>query len=204
MSFNLEKTKISKWMRNKKSIIQAASDHKKKNIFTIRSAPKNKRLYRALQAKFNDARSKSNHVDCNWLWSKGCKEMKRLIWDIIWSREILNATNKQKNTQRALSKCDREIAFQFARKSYSNWSCRYWLWQDVGKIKSNFCFNIDQSPPFFCQKCNKDLRGGKIGSTSENLNKKTWMSQTGDSKKVLHLECMLSPVWITTEACYNL
>ena len=73
-----------------------------------------------------------------------------------------------------------------------------------GRFKSNFCFNIDQSPPFFCQKCNKDLRGGKIGSTSENLNKKTWMSQTGDSKKVLHLECMLSPVWITTEACYNL
>ena len=66
-------------MKNKKSIIQAASDHKKKDLFTIRSAPKNKRLYRALQAKFNDARSKGNHVDYNWLWSKGCKEMKRLI-----------------------------------------------------------------------------------------------------------------------------
>ena len=74
-----------------------------------------------------------------------------------------------------------------------------------GRFKSNFCFNIDQSPLSFAR-CNKDLRGGKIGSTLENLYKKTWMPQpnTGDNKKVLHLECMLSPIWITTEACYNL
>ena len=29
---------------------------------------------------------------------------------------------------------DGEMAFQFARKSYSNWSFWHWLWQEVGTI----------------------------------------------------------------------
>ena len=35
-SFNVDKTNILKWMKNKESIFQAASDQKKKNLFKIR------------------------------------------------------------------------------------------------------------------------------------------------------------------------
>ena len=72
-SFNLDKTKVSKWMKNKNSIIQAASEQQKKKLFKIRPGTKYQSLFRDLLGKFKDARSKGRHVDFNWLWSKGRK-----------------------------------------------------------------------------------------------------------------------------------
>ena len=66
-SFNLDKTKVSKWMKNKNSIIQAASEQQKKKLFMIRPGTKYQSLFRDLLGKFKDARSKGRHVDFNWL-----------------------------------------------------------------------------------------------------------------------------------------
>lgn len=60
-------------MKNKESIIQAASDQKKKNTFKIWPGTKYKALYRALPVKFHDVRSEGHHDDFNWLWNKGRK-----------------------------------------------------------------------------------------------------------------------------------
>ena len=38
--FNLDKNKVSKWMKNKNSIIEAASEHQKKRILKIRPGTK--------------------------------------------------------------------------------------------------------------------------------------------------------------------
>ena len=69
-SFNLDKTKVSRWMKNKNSIIQATSEQQKKNLFKIQPGTKYQSLFRDLLGKFEDTRSKSRHVDFNWLWSK--------------------------------------------------------------------------------------------------------------------------------------
>ena len=66
-SFNLDKTKVSRWMKNKNSIIQATSEQQKKNLFKIQPGTKYQSLFRDLLGKFEDTRSKSCHVDFNWL-----------------------------------------------------------------------------------------------------------------------------------------
>ena len=71
--FNRDKTKVSKWMKNKNSIIQAASEQQKKKLFKIRSGTKYLSLFWDLLGKFKDARSKGCHIDFHWLWSKGRK-----------------------------------------------------------------------------------------------------------------------------------
>ena len=72
-SFNLDKTKVSKWMKNKNNIIQAASEQQKKKLFKIRPGTKYQSLFQDVLEKFKDARSKGRHVDFSWLWSKGRK-----------------------------------------------------------------------------------------------------------------------------------
>ena len=70
-SFNLDKTKVSKWSKHKENIIKAASDIHKKKLFKICPSVKYQSLYKELYAQFTKARSKGYHVDFNWLWSKG-------------------------------------------------------------------------------------------------------------------------------------
>ena len=72
-SFNLDKTKVSKWSKHKENIIKAASDIHKKKFFKIRPSVKYQCLYKELYAQFTEARSKGYDVDFNWLWSKGRK-----------------------------------------------------------------------------------------------------------------------------------
>ena len=55
-SFNLDNTKVSKWMKNKNSIIQAASEQQKKKLFKIQPGIKYQSLFRDLLGKFKDAR----------------------------------------------------------------------------------------------------------------------------------------------------
>ena len=72
-SFNLDKTKVSKWSKNKDNIIKAACDIRKKKLFKIHLYVKYQALYKEMYAQFTEARSKGYHVDFNWLWSKGWK-----------------------------------------------------------------------------------------------------------------------------------
>ena len=72
-SFNLDKTKVSRWMKNKNRIIQAASEQQKKKLFKIQPGTKYQSLFRDLLGKFKNARSKGHHVDFNWLGVKDVK-----------------------------------------------------------------------------------------------------------------------------------
>ena len=72
-SFNLGKTKISNWSKNRGNIIKAPSDIQKKKLFKICPSVKYQALYKELYAQFTEGRSKGYHVDFNWLGSKGRK-----------------------------------------------------------------------------------------------------------------------------------
>lgn len=67
-SFNVEKTKISKWNKVKDNIIKAAADQQMK-LFKIMPALKCKDLCQELKTKFVELRSNSQHVDFNQLWN---------------------------------------------------------------------------------------------------------------------------------------
>lgn len=75
---------------------------------------------------------------------KDRKEMKRMIWEKHGianfirrhnkNNEVEKNSTKQKGTQTELSKWDGEIALQFARKSYSNWTALALILWKVWKI----------------------------------------------------------------------
>ena len=63
------------------------------------------------------------------------------------------------------------------------------------RFKPNLCFNIHQSPLSFARDVTRTYEEVRKGSTSENLNKKTWMPQpnTGDSKRLCTLNVCFFP-----------
>ena len=68
---NVSRGQISKWMKQKDEIVKAAVKEIKK-MLTRLAKPRKKynELFKALNVKFLDARSKGRCVDFNWLWSK--------------------------------------------------------------------------------------------------------------------------------------
>ena len=70
-------------MQTKRVSSRQPQTKKKRNLFKIRKGTKYKALYRALLAKFNDAKSKGQYVDLIGFGVKDVRfaqeEMKRLI-----------------------------------------------------------------------------------------------------------------------------
>ena len=70
--FRLDEPKISRWMKQKDSILKvAASEHK--NLMKIRPSINCNKLFDHLKIVFDDARAKGQVVDFNWIWSKARK-----------------------------------------------------------------------------------------------------------------------------------
>lgn len=66
-SFNVDKIKISKWIKNKEKYIAQGADAKKKPLFKMRPALKYKELFVELKKVFVSLRSKGHRIDFNWL-----------------------------------------------------------------------------------------------------------------------------------------
>ena len=83
LHFTLDETKISRWMKQKDSILKAAaSEHK--NLMKICPSIKYNKLFDNLKIVFDDARVKGQVVDFNWIWSKA-RKLKGINY-ISWSR----------------------------------------------------------------------------------------------------------------------
>ena len=68
---NVSRGQISKWMKQKDEIVKAAVKEIKKMLTRLaKPSKKYNELFKALNVKFLDARSKGRCVDFNWLWSK--------------------------------------------------------------------------------------------------------------------------------------
>ena len=106
-NFNLDKTKVSKWMKNKDSINQAASEQQKKKLFKIRPGTKYHSLFRDLLGKFKDPRSEGRHVDFNWLWNKGHKIYREQTGDknaVLKKYSITNFIKRNNLKQRKIQR----------------------------------------------------------------------------------------------------
>ena len=68
--YNINRLLISKWIKDKQKIHDAAADKHKKLLCKIRPGTKYNTIYRELFRKLKEARSKGRSVDFNWLWCK--------------------------------------------------------------------------------------------------------------------------------------
>ena len=162
-SFNLDKNKVSKWMKNKNSIIEAASEHQKKRILKIWPGTKYQWLFWDLLEKFKDARSKGRNVDFNWLWSIGhkiCREQTRDKNAVLKKHVIANFI-KRNNLKQQKIQCNKRSPKEYYRNDMEKWHSKLrnrairtsagepdydkkW-----GRYLPLQCFNVDQSPlPF--------------------------------------------------------
>ena len=110
-------------MKNKNSIIQAASKQQKKKLFKIRSGTKYQSLFQDFLGKFKDARSKGCHVDFNWLWSKGCKIYREQSGDesaVLKKHVIANFIKRNNLNQREIQRSNRS-AKKYYRSDMEKW-----------------------------------------------------------------------------------
>ena len=70
---------VSKWLKDKDSIIAAAADKYRKLYVKQRKSTKYLELYRLLFNQLKAARDKSQKVNFNWLWSKARSIQRDLI-----------------------------------------------------------------------------------------------------------------------------
>ena len=67
---NIDKSLVSRWIQNKKNIIDGASDQHRKLFKKNRKSTKHETLFKKLFIKFKEARSKGLKVSFSWLYTK--------------------------------------------------------------------------------------------------------------------------------------
>ena len=150
-------------MKNKNSIIQAASEQQKKKLFKIRPRTKYQSLLRDLLGKVKDARLKGRHVYFNWLWSKGCKIYREQTGDenAVLKKHVFANFIKRNNLKQRKIQCNRRSPKEYYRSDMEKWHSTVQegaIWTSAGepdydKKWERYLplqrFNVDQSPlPF--------------------------------------------------------
>ena len=77
--YGISQSLVSKWLKDKDSIIAAAADKYRKLYVKQRKSTKYLELYRLLFNQLKAARDKSQKVNFNWLWSKARSIQRDLI-----------------------------------------------------------------------------------------------------------------------------
>ena len=77
--YGISQSLVSKWLKDKDSIIAAAADKHRKLYAKQRKSTKYLELYRLLFDQLKAAHHKGRKVNFNWLWSKACSTQRDLI-----------------------------------------------------------------------------------------------------------------------------
>ena len=207
-SFNLDKTKVSKWSKHKENIIMAASDIHKRKLFKIRSSVKYQSLYKELYAQFTEARSKGYHVDFNWPWSKGRKIHRNQTGDetAILRKHVIANLLKRNNLKRRKIQRNKKLPKEHYRADLVKW--HYNLrerairtgaanhsydskWRSYLPVER---FNMDHSPLPFARDTSTTYEKFEKRN-KKNRNQKVWAVQPkqGDSKRFCTLNICFRP-----------
>ena len=94
---------VSKWLKDKDSIINAAADKHRKLYAKQRKSTKYLELYRLLFDQLKAAHDKGRKGNFNWLWSKSCSIQRNLIVGdrVIIRKQITTFLTKKKVQMRA-------------------------------------------------------------------------------------------------------
>ena len=183
-NFRLDEPKISRWVKQKDSILKAAaSEHK--NLMKIRPSIKYNKLFDHLKIVFDDARAKGQVVDFNWIWSKARKlnrelgkedEIKKHVVVIFIKRNKLkyriqrNKKQEKEHFREKMVKWHASLRERLIRTGQSN--AQYD--QKWGYFKPSQRYNVDQSPLSFSYECRKTHESPeadkKVGVSQSNAN----------------------------------
>ena len=110
-------------MKNKNSIIQAASEQQKKNLFKIRPGTKYQSLFQDILGKVKDASLKGRHVYFNWLLSKGCKIYRGQTGDenAVLKKHVIANFIKRNNLKQRKIQCTRRSPKEYYRSDMEKW-----------------------------------------------------------------------------------
>ena len=190
----------SKWLKDKDSIIVAATDKHRKLYAKQRKSTKYLELYRLLFNQLKAAHHKGRKVNFNWLWSKACSTQGDLIGgDKVIVRKHVITTFLRKYIVR-MRACQRnrskpKEAFRADLMKWHSTVRERLVWMGAGseaddakwdRFLPSQRFNVNQSPMPFVVDSKKKNQIIKL----EDKHQKTWINQpaSGLEKRQCTLE----------------
>ena len=186
--YNVNRSLVSKWCKDKTKILQCAASEHKKNL-KIRPAKKYQEVYACLKEEFKTARSKGHRVNFGWLWSKARNIHRRLENDpnATVRKHVITAFIKRNRIRMRARQRNRRQPKEAFRHDLMKWhgTTRERLIRTGkddnydpkwGRFTPNQRFNVDQSPlPFAVE----TKRTYEIIDSKESRHHKVWISQPG-------------------------
>ena len=187
---NVSRGQISKWMKQKDEIVKAAVKENKKTLTRLaKPSKKYNELFKALNVKFLDARSKGRCVDFNWLWSKArviYREQQKNEDAIVKKHVIVNFIKRNHLKWRRVQRRKKKPKEAF-RESLMKWHStlterlvKTGKGENYNPVYGGFIpsqrYNVDQSPLPFAIDTKKTYEQIRP-KDKENRNKNVWVSQ---------------------------
>ena len=119
--YRVNRSLISKWLKNKIEISQAAvGEHK--NMLRIRKSQKYNDLFKELRDVFMVARENGRPVDYNWLWSKGRNIYKKQQGqDAILRKHVIVTFIKRNHLKLRRAQRNKKLPKEHYRNSLKQW-----------------------------------------------------------------------------------
>ena len=187
--YRVNRSLISKWLKNKIEISQAAvGEHK--NMLRIRKSQKYNDLFKELRDVFMAARENGRPVDYNWLWSKGRNIYKKQQGqDAILRKHVIVTFIKRNHLKLRRAQRNKKLSKEHYRNSLKQWHAtmrerlirtgkRDNYDSKFGRYTTMQRFNVDQSPLPFAIDTKKTYERIEPRNP-ENRYKKVWIQQPG-------------------------
>lgn len=187
--YKINRSLVSKWVKDKKKITAAAATAHKK-LLKIRPGNKYSRLFSLLMTRFKNVRSKGYGVDFNWLWSKARVAYRELtgnpsatvrkhVITTFLKRHNIRMRARQRNKKApkqdfevGLKKWHATTREKLVRTARNDGYDKKW-----GRFTPRQRLNVDQSPLPFAVTTKRTYE--YIGEGEEQRNHKVWISQPG-------------------------
>ena len=187
--YKINRSLVSKWVKDKKKITAAAATAHKK-LLKIRPGNKYSRLFSLLMTRFKNARSKGYDVDFNWLWSKARVAYRELTGNpsATVRKHVITTFLKRHNIRMRARQRNKKAPKQDFEVGLKKWhaTTREKLVrtarndgydQKWGRFTPRQRLNVDQSPLPFAVTTKRTYE--YIGEGEEQRNHKVWISQPG-------------------------
>ena len=110
--YGISQSLVSKWLKDKDSIIAAAADKHRKLYAKQRKSTKYRELYRLLFDQLKAVHDKCQKMNFNWIWSKDHSVQRDLIGGdkVIVRKHVITAFLRKNNVRMRASQRNRSLA----------------------------------------------------------------------------------------------
>lgn len=187
--YRINRSLVSKWMKDKKKITSAAATAHKK-VLKVRPGNKYNHLFSVLMTRFKAARSKGYSVDFNWLWCKARVAYREITGNpnATVRQHVITTFLKRHNIRMRTRQRNRKMPKQNFEVDLKKWHAttreklvrtprndRYD--EKWGRFIPRQRLNVDQSPLPFAVTTKRTYEHMEKGGQQHNH--KVWISQPG-------------------------